>query len=80
MRFAEKNEIRVFRGSWQAPRVFTISAEDIYRYGASIQMKPRDVIHVAPRGLATWYRTLTLLTPFLEPMAAAGVAGTAFRK
>jgi polysaccharide export outer membrane protein len=63
---ADKDEIRVFRGSWQAPQVFTITAEDLYRYGEHIALKPGDRIHVAPRGLATWSRTMTLLLPFLQ--------------
>lgn len=63
---ADQNEIRVFRGSWQEPRTFTIGAEDVYRFGAQIRLKPGDRIHVAPRGLATWSRTLSLMLPFLQ--------------
>ena len=75
--YSDPNEIRVFRGSWQAPRSFTLSAEDIYRYGVHIRLKPGDRIHVAPRGLATWNRTLTLLLPFLDNAIAGATLGVA---
>lgn len=58
---ASKDEIRVFRGSWQSPKAFTITEGDLNRYGAHIFLRSGDVVHVAPSGLATWSRTLTLL-------------------
>jgi polysaccharide export outer membrane protein len=68
---ADRDEIRVFRGSWQAPRSFTLSVDDLYRYGEHIRLHPGDRIHVAPRGLASWSRTMQLLIPFIQPTLSA---------
>jgi polysaccharide export outer membrane protein len=73
---ASRREIRVYRGSWQAPRVFTLTEEDVLVAGHEVQLKPGDRIHVAPRGLATWSRTLTLMFPFLDS-AVTGLAAVA---
>jgi len=73
--YASKKEIRVFRGSWQAPQSFTVTEQDVNNYGAHIFLESGDVIHVAPSGLANWNRTLTLLLPFSG--TAASLAGIA---
>ncbi len=69
---ADKNVIRIFRGSWQNPRAYTVSVEDLYRHGNVIALKPYDRIVVAPRGLANWSRAVTLLLPFLQTAVTAG--------
>jgi protein involved in polysaccharide export with SLBB domain len=71
---ANRKEIRLFRGSWQAPQAYTLTAEDVYRYGEHILLHPGDRIHVAPRGLATWSRTMQLLLPFLQPAISGTTA------
>ncbi len=75
--YADRNVVRVFRGSWQAPRVFTITAEDLYRVGSHIALHPGDRIHVAASGLATWYRTLNLMLPVLQTAVTGTVAAAA---
>jgi polysaccharide export outer membrane protein len=75
--YADKNVIRVFRGSWQAPRAYTLSVEDVYRSGAGIALKPGDRIIVAPRGLANWNRAATLLLPFIQTALTATTVGVA---
>ncbi len=74
---ADTNVIRVFRGSWQAPRVFTLGAEELYRYGHAIALRPGDRVHVAPRGVANWSRTVTLLLPFLQSAVTGAAAAAA---
>ncbi len=74
---ADQNVIRVFRGSWQAPQVFTIGAEELYRFGHEIALRPGDRIHVAPRGVAKWSRTVTLLLPFLQSAVTGAAAAAA---
>lgn len=74
---AKRSEIRIFRGGWQNPQAYTLSTEDIYRYGTSIQLRPGDRIVVAPRGLATWSRTITLLTPWMQSGATIAAVAAA---
>jgi len=74
---ADKDVIRIFRGSWQQPRAYTVSLEDLYRHGGSIALKPYDRIVVAPRGLANWSRAATLLLPFLQSAVTAGTVAAA---
>lgn len=74
---ADRNEIVIFRGSWQKPRSFTLTENDLNRFGAHILLKPGDVIHVAPRGLATWNRTLSLLLPWATSVTSTALAAIA---
>jgi polysaccharide export outer membrane protein len=75
--FAKKSEIRLFRGGWQRPQSYRLSTEDIYAYGTSIRLRPGDRIIVAPSGLATYSRVMTLLTPFLQTgVTAAAISGS----
>lgn len=71
--YADRSNIRIFRGSWQRPKAFTLSTEDVYRYGTSIVLKPGDRIIVAPRRLATYARTMQLATPFIQTGSTAAV-------
>jgi len=75
---AKKSEIRIFRGSWQKPQAFTLSIEDVYRSGTSIQLHPGDTIVAGTRGLATWSRTITLLTPWMQSGATIAAVSAAF--
>ena len=74
---ASRKEIRVFRGSWQAPKSFTVTEQDVNRYGAHIRLRSGDIIHVAPRGLATWSRTLTLMFSWSSDAANLAIAANA---
>lgn len=75
--YADRADIRLFRGSWQRPRAYRISTEDIYRFGTSVMLKPGDRIIVAPRGLANYNRAVTLMLPFLQSAATAAAATAA---
>jgi polysaccharide export outer membrane protein len=75
---AKKSEITIFRGGWQRPTAYTVSITDVYQYGASIPLHPGDRIVVGTRGLATWARTITLLTPWMQSGATLAAVGAAF--
>jgi len=74
---AKKSEIRIFRGGWQNPQAFTLSITDVYAYGTSIQLHPGDRIVAGTRGLATWSRTITLLTPWMQSGATIAAVAAA---
>jgi polysaccharide export outer membrane protein len=76
--YASKKEIRVFRGGWQAPTSFHLTADDLYEYGEAIRLHPGDRVVVAESGLATWNRAVTLMLPFLDTVIAASLAAAAF--
>jgi polysaccharide export outer membrane protein len=75
---ARKSEITIFRGGWQRPTAYTVSITDVYQYGASIPLHPGDRIVVGTRGLATWARTITLLTPWMQSGATLAAVSAAF--
>ncbi|MCK6462100.1 MAG: polysaccharide biosynthesis/export family protein [Planctomycetes bacterium] len=74
---AKRDEIVIFRGSWQEPRSFTLTEGDVSRFGAHILLKPGDVVHVGPRGLANWSRTLSLLLPWATSVTSTALAAIA---
>jgi polysaccharide export outer membrane protein len=74
---ADRDEIVIFRGSWERPRSFTLTEGDVNRYGAHILLRPGDVLHVAPRGLANWSRTLSLLLPWATSVTSTALAAVA---
>jgi polysaccharide export outer membrane protein len=75
--YGDRDEIVIFRGSWQKPRSFTLTEEELNRFGTHIVLKPGDIVHVAPRGLANWSRTLSLLLPWATDITSTAVAATA---
>jgi len=70
---ADINQVRIYRGGWNDPRVFTISAEEIYKYGESIQLRSGDRIMVAPTGAASNARAAQLVLPYLSTALATVV-------
>ncbi len=74
---SKKSEIRIFRGGWQKPQAFTVSISDVYQFGTSIQLHPGDRIVAGTRGLATWSRTITLLTPWMQSGATIAAVAAA---
>lgn len=68
--FADVNQIRVFRGGWGAPEVFTISANELYAYGESIRLFPGDRVFIAPMQEANYSRALALVAPFINTALA----------
>jgi len=67
---ADVNQVRIYRGGWNNPRVFTISAEDVYRYGEAIQLRSGDRIMVAPTSNASNARAAQLVLPYLSTALA----------
>lgn len=74
---ADVNQVRVFRGSWCNPEVFTISAHELHAHGHRIRLFPGDRVVVAPMEEATWARALSLATPFLSTALSLGTAALA---
>lgn len=62
---ADVNQIRIFRGGWCRPEVYTISACELHTHGAHIRLFPGDRVVVAPMTEATYARALALASPFL---------------
>jgi polysaccharide export outer membrane protein len=72
---ADANQVRIFRGGWGNPQSFRISVCEVYQYGESIQLFPGDRVFVAPSNMATYSRSLTLVSPLLTtPLVIAGTA------
>jgi hypothetical protein len=74
---ADRKVVRIFRGSWQRPDMYTISTDDLHRWGTAILLKPGDRIVVAPRGLANWSRAVQLLLPFAQTAVTAAATAAA---
>ncbi|HEX5138932.1 MAG TPA: polysaccharide biosynthesis/export family protein [Planctomycetota bacterium] len=74
---SRKSEITIFRGGWQHPQAFRVSITDVYQFGASIPLHPGDRVVVGTRGLATWARTITLLTPWMQSGATIAAVAAA---
>jgi len=74
---ADVNQLRVFRGGWCNPEVFTISACELHTHGAHIQLFPGDRVVVAPMKDATYARTLALAMPFLTAGLSLGTVALA---
>ncbi len=67
---ADINQVRIYRGGWGNPRVFTISAEEVYKYGESIYLRSGDRIMVAPTANASNARAAQLVLPYLNTALA----------
>jgi polysaccharide biosynthesis/export protein len=63
---ARKRSIKLVRGSWQEPTVYTLSYDTILEEGDRIQLRAGDRIVVSPTGLTTLSRYMTQILPFLE--------------
>lgn len=62
---AKKNDIKVIRGNWQNPVVYTVEYDAILVHGDRILLQPGDRVVVAPTGLTTLTRYMQQLLPFL---------------
>jgi polysaccharide export outer membrane protein len=71
---ADHDSIRVFRGSWQNPTCYTISACELYLYGEGIRLQDGDRIIVAPTAQASYKRTLDLTLPYVLSMTSTALA------
>ena len=76
---ADINQVRIYRGGWGNPRVFTISAEEVYKYGESIHLRSGDRILVAPTATASNARAAQLVLPYINTALATILAAAAVR-
>lgn len=74
---ADLNKVRIFRGGWEAPSAFTLSSEDVYQYGESIQLRSGDRVIIAPSAQATNARAAALTLPFINTALATVLAAAA---
>ncbi len=70
---ADEGSIKLVRGSWQDPIVYTLSYETVLAHGDRIFLEPGDRIVVQPTGLTTASRYMQQILPFLQ----AADSGTA---
>jgi len=77
MLHADKGGVYVYRGSWQAPRSFRLTYEDVLKFGAQIPLRAGDRVHVSATGYSNFGRALSLLTPFLQTVITGAVAADA---
>lgn len=62
---ARKGAIKLIRGSWQEPVVYTLKFDTVLAYGDRILLKPGDRVVVQPTGLTTASRYMQQILPFL---------------
>lgn len=72
---ADKNQIKLIRGSWQEPTVFTLKYSTILAYGDAILLRPGDRVVVQPTGLTVASRYMEQIMPFL---VAADIGSSMF--
>lgn len=70
---AHKGSIKLIRGSWQQPTVYTLSYKSVLTYGEGIHLVPGDRIVVQPTNLTQASRYMHQILPFLQ----AADSGTA---
>ena len=70
---ADEGSIKLIRGSWQEPIVYTLKYETILSHGDRIFLEPGDRVVVQPTGLTTASRYMQQILPFLQ----AADSGTA---
>ncbi len=68
---AKKNDIKLIRGNWQSPVVYTIRYDAILVYGDRILLQPGDRVVVEPTGLTTMSRYMQQILPFLVGLDTA---------
>jgi polysaccharide export outer membrane protein len=62
---ADKSHIKLIRGSWQEPTVYTLKYDTILAHGDRILLRPGDRVVVQPTGLTTASRYMQQIMPFL---------------
>ncbi|MCP4606983.1 MAG: hypothetical protein GY847_41805 [Proteobacteria bacterium] len=63
---ADESSIKLVRGSWQEPTVYTLKYETVLAYGDRIFLEPGDRVVVQPTGLTTASRYMQQILPFLQ--------------
>jgi polysaccharide biosynthesis/export protein len=62
---ARKGSIKLIRGSWQEPTVYTLKYDTILEEGDKILLRAGDRIVVSPTGLTTLSRYMMQILPLL---------------
>jgi len=62
---ADEGSIKLIRGSWQEPTVYTLDYETVLANGDRIVLAPGDRVVVQPTGLTTASRYMEQILPFL---------------
>ncbi len=62
---ARDNKIKLIRGNWQEPTIYTLSYDTILESGERIMLQPGDKIVVEPTGLTVLSRYMVQILPFL---------------
>jgi len=63
---AAEGSIKLIRGSWQEPTIYTLSYDEILSHGDRILLAPGDRVVVSPTGLTTLSRYMQQILPFLQ--------------
>jgi polysaccharide export outer membrane protein len=63
---ARESNIKVIRGSWQEPTVYTLEYDTVLEQGDRILLEPGDRVVVAPTALTTLSRYMEQILPFLQ--------------
>ncbi len=63
---ADKGRIKLIRGTWQEPTVYTLKYDTILTHGDRIYLMPGDRVVVQPTGLTTASRYMMQILPFLQ--------------
>lgn len=63
---ADEDSIKLVRGSWQEPTVYTLDYETLLELGDRILLRPGDRVVVSPTGLTRVSRYMQQILPFLQ--------------
>ena len=62
---AKDGAIKLIRGNWQEPIIYTLSYDTILESGDKIMLEPGDRVVVSPTGLTVLSRYMEQILPFL---------------
>lgn len=63
---ADEDSIKLVRGSWQRPTVYTLEYDTVLEHGDRIILRPGDRVVVTPTTLTTLSRYMQQILPFLQ--------------
>jgi len=63
---ARRRSIKLIRGSWQEPTVYTLKYDTVLELGDRIRLEPGDRVVVTPTTLTTMSRYMEQILPFLQ--------------
>jgi hypothetical protein len=62
---ASKSSIKLIRGSWQQPTIYTLTYDEVLENGDRILLQPGDRVVAEPTTLTTLSRYMEQILPFL---------------